>query len=110
MSDQDAKTKAHGAESLSTAGLGGFLLIPRSAYEWMTTNKPVICEKSGLDKAAPIPEGWQLVPKVPTEEMLLAGMGDDWPEDLYLRDVYELMLEAAPKTPNAAVTGGESKA
>lgn len=43
-----------------------------------------------------VPEGWQLVPKAPTEEMLLSGMGDDWPEDVYLRDAYELMLSAAP--------------
>jgi hypothetical protein len=76
------------------------MVVPRSAVEWLMRHKPVLCEKAGLDMAQPMPGGWQLVPKVPTEEMLLAGMGDDWPEDLYLRDVYELMLEAAPKTPN----------
>lgn len=43
-----------------------------------------------------VPDGWQVVPKAPTEEMLLSGMGDDWPEDVYLRDAYELMLSAAP--------------
>ena len=42
-----------------------------------------------------VPEGWQLVPKEPTEAMLLAGLGSNWPEDLYLRDVYESMLAAA---------------
>lgn len=49
-----------------------------------------------------IPEGWVLVPKVPTEEMLIAGMetpctasDEDWRDDYV--DVYKSMLAAAPK-------------
>lgn len=53
-------------------------------------------------KREAIPEGWVLVPKVPTEEMLIAGMetpctasDEDWRDDYV--DVYKSMLAAAPK-------------
>lgn len=50
----------------------------------------------------PIPEGWQLVPKEPTGDMLNAAwnaaqVGRSPQED---RAVWTAMLEAAPKTPN----------
>lgn len=46
------------------------------------------------------PEGWQLVPKEPTEEMMFMGVSewathDDSEEDVY--GVWEAMLAAAPK-------------
>ena len=86
MSDQDAKTKAHGAEPLSTAGLGGGLIVP---------------------------EGWQLVPTIPTAEMLKT-FAMETPESVFAdRDavhrvygwaaidkIYRAMIAVAPKPPN----------
>jgi hypothetical protein len=44
-----------------------------------------------------VPEGWQLVPKVPTEEMEEAGWIDK--EDVCPCDIYTAMLAAAPQPP-----------
>lgn len=47
---------------------------------------------------ATIPEGWQLVPVEPTEEMLVAGYETEmFPEDRTPREIYNAMLAAAPK-------------
>ena len=47
----------------------------------------------------PIPEGWMLVPKEPTDEMLDAARKYDWdnPTDPTWGGIYKVMLAAAPK-------------
>jgi hypothetical protein len=45
-------------------------------------------------------DGWQLVPKVPTEEMESAGWIDK--EDVCPCDIYTAMLAAAPQPPAIA--------
>ena len=40
-----------------------------------------------------IPEGYRLVPIIPTEEMIGAGQDQEWTED-----VYAAMISAAPNT------------
>ena len=66
-----------------------------------------------LSRAPTVPEGWQLVPVVPTEEMLAATCDENRrprvleftkPEDrskpyLMARYIYPAMLAAAPKVP-----------
>lgn len=46
------------------------------------------------------PEGWKLVPTVPTKEMVKAGNKRTWP--LPSADVYRAMLAAAPAHPKPA--------
>ena len=48
-----------------------------------------------------IPEGWKLVPIIPTEKMIQAGCGegDDIHESVFIR-AYDAALDAAP-TPTA---------
>lgn len=48
-----------------------------------------------------IPEGWQLVPKTPTPEMLTAGERESDSEEATYETVFAAMLAAAPLTPNA---------
>lgn len=53
-------------------------------------------------KRSVIPEGWQLVPKIPSKEMLLAGKhtikgADTTFEGILAECAYLSMLEAAPK-------------
>lgn len=82
--------------------LDEYLIVPRSAVDWLMRYKPVLCEKSGLDKATTVPIGLQLVPQEPTGDMLNAAwnaaqVGRSPQED---RAVWKAMLAAAPKTPN----------
>ena len=47
--------------------------------------------------AAAIPPGWQVMPKEPTDEMVMAGY--DYDTDVCA--IYEAMLKAAPQPPQA---------
>ncbi|MDE1901478.1 MAG: hypothetical protein KGI37_07540 [Alphaproteobacteria bacterium] len=58
--------------------------------------------KTTIDKLAPVrrdslPDGWQLVPKTPTEEMLRAGMNVGY---ICSIEEYDAMLAAAPSPPS----------
>lgn len=52
---------------------------------------------------APIPEGWQLVPKEPTESVILAGCEIDLEEETpehyraFVAEMYRAMLDATPE-------------
>ena len=68
----------------------------------------------GLGAAVTIPEGWQLVPKEPTQAMIRASWdcaGVSSPIDgqrRYIAVAYHAMLKAAPEAPNAEVTSRPS--
>lgn len=76
----------------------------------MTNEKKTDSAASALSAglgALPIPDGWKLVPKEPTEEMVRASWdcaGITSPIDgqrRYIAIAYHAMLEAAPDAPNA---------
>lgn len=52
-----------------------------------------------------IPDGWQLIPKEPTPEMLTAGERESDSEESTYETVFFAMLSAAPKAPNAELWG-----
>ncbi len=62
---------------------------------------------AGLGAVASIPDGWQLVPKEPTEAMVRASWdcaGVTSPisgQRRYIAIAYHAMLEAAPEAPNS---------
>lgn len=65
--------------------------------------------------AAPVPQGWKLVPEWPTVEMSVAGddvYREDGPEVFSSNTIYTRMLAAAPQTPEAgcSVSNGETQA
>lgn len=53
-----------------------------------------------------IPEGWQLVPKEPTDDMYRLADESFWARSgkVYFRDIYKAMLSAAPKHPQERKT------
>lgn len=57
----------------------------------------------GDDNEMIIPEGWQLVPKEPTQEMM--GAADQLPEVFSIGDEYRAMLAAAPSPVAVPVSG-----
>ena len=68
--------------------------------------KPLSDDGSDMLVARPVPDGWQLVPKKPTEEMLNAGWKKSIKSDYNIAgNVYENMLDAAP-TPGKEPTDG----
>lgn len=85
-----------------------------SLTEAVADHWPII--KAALQSAlygAGVPNGWQLVPKEPTGEMIWDGAKEN---EIYnktiaecMRDIYKAMLSAAPKPPTTTKTPGEVK-
>ena len=83
-------------------GLGGFSKRPEAIAAWNRRTAP----------ASP-PDGWVLVPREPTPEMidravafmLQVKLGGDYGWSAYARDVYGRMLSAAPASPEGGPTG-----
>ncbi|MCG7388806.1 hypothetical protein [Pantoea sp. ACRSB] len=91
------------SEKAAAYGLGGNYVTQQSGkIEWMPNpllNPEVIPlftrAAPAINLAELAPEGWKLVPVVPTQEMVLAGKGGCVTGDM-AREVYEDMLAAAP--------------
>jgi hypothetical protein len=59
--------------------------------------RALLADESIASNADRVPEGWQLVPKVPTEAMCRAGLSER--HDDLAKSIYAAMLAATPSTP-----------
>jgi len=103
--DYDAKVAAHTAKVCDSLRTQGLMFEPDAAQmvadELEATGKEVVgLDEGNLPIYAPhVPEGWQLVPKEPTPDMIEAARNTD-----FKVAAYRAMLSAAPR-PLPAVGG-----
>lgn len=74
--------------------------LVESNRAWLPNLIAIVDRLAGLTSQQ-TPEGWKLVPREPTPEMIKIGVGQDGADDdvSYAEEIYRAMYDAAPSPP-----------
>jgi hypothetical protein len=82
------------ADSYTNTNPFGYIFIEDNKVWWMKTQAHQLWQMWQASKVAVIPEGFVLVPKEPTDEMIKAGYEYCEPNGILLHSFYTAMLKA----------------
>ncbi|EIX9104003.1 DUF551 domain-containing protein [Klebsiella pneumoniae] len=97
-SEPVAWTDEEELRDVNVAGIGYLFGIDREANKFSDPRRQIMLYRHA-QPAPVVPDGYVMVPKEPTAEMILSAMRDN--ETGEVAEIYELMLAAAPQSPGS---------